>query len=301
VVIFLQTDSSQINIVSIITQTITNIISNIFSSIDNNLYNLLDDLIFINSDIITDSSFIKIIGNNSSGIILICNAILFSICLYYSFSLLLSYLTYAQVQKPTQFIFRLLLCTIALNFSFFICEKLIYLTSCVSLAIRNVGEHVFDTEICFSTLIQNLNSSLYIEGASLNLFSFDGLIKTIISVGLISLILSYSLRYIMIKVFVLISPFAFISLVVKNFAWIFKSWLKIFLSLLFLQILVPLILLVGFSLNISDNTTFSRLTIIGVIYALIKANSYMKEFMGGISTDISFSLSNMKNLFKTGG
>ena len=299
--IFLQADSSQINIVSVITQTITNIISNIFSSIDNNLYDLLDDLIFINTDIITDSSFIKIIGNNSSGLILICNAILFSLSLYYSFSLLFSYLTYTQVQKPTQFIFRLLLCTIALNFSFFICEKLIYLTSSISLAIRNVGEHIFDTEICFSTLIQNLNSSLYIADSSLNLFSFDGLIKTIISVGLISLILSYSLRYIMIKVFVLISPFAFISLVVKNFAWIFKSWLKIFLSLLLLQILVPLILLVGFSLNISDNTTFSKLTIIGVIYALIKSNSYMKEFMGGISTDINFSLSNMKNLFKTGG
>ena len=297
----MQTDSSQTNIVSVITQTITNIITNIFSSIDNNLYNLLDDLLFIDNDIITDSSFMKIIGNNTSGITLICNAILFAICLYYSFSLLLSHLTYVQVQKPTQFIFRLLLCTIALNFSFFICEKIIYLTSCISLAIRNVGEQIFNTEICFSTLIQNLNSTLYIEGASLNLFSFDGLIKTIISVGLISLILSYSLRYIMIKVFVLISPFAFISLVIKNFAWIFKSWIKIFLSLLFLQILVPLILLVGFSLNISDNTTFSKLAIIGVIYALIKANSYMKEFMGGISTEVGLSISSMKNLFNTGG
>ena len=297
----LEQNSSQVNIISVITETISTLISNLFSSVDNNLYNLLDDLLFINTDIINEDSFIKLLGNNSSGIILICNAILFAICLYYSFSLLLSHLTYVQVQKPTQFIFRLLLCTIALNFSFFICEKIIYLTSCISLAIRNVGEYIFDTEICFSSLIQELNSSISINGLSLNLFSFDGLIKTIISVGLISLIFSYSLRYIMLKVFVLISPFAIISLSIKNLSWVFKSWLKIFISLLFLQILVPLILLVGFSLNFSSDSTFSKLTIIGVIYALIKANSYMREFMGGISTDIGVNVSSMKNLFNAGG
>lgn len=297
----MEPNSSQINIVSVITQTISNIISNIFSSIDNNLYNLLDDLLFIDTDIISDNSFVNIIGNNSSGIILICNAIIFAICLYYAFSLLLSHITYVQVQRPTQFVFRLLLCSILLNSSFFICEKIIYLTSLISLAIRNIGEQIFNVEICFSSLIEFFNSTIYSSESAFNLFSFDGLLKTILSVGKISLILSYSLRYIMIKVFVLISPFAFISLTIKNLNWLFKSWIKTFLSLLFLQILVSLILLVGFSLNISSSTTFSKLSIIGVIYALIKANSYMREFMGGISTEINSNISNMKNLFNSGG
>ena len=45
------------NITQIIIDTINTIFENIFSSIDNNLYSLLDELTFINSDILTDKYF----------------------------------------------------------------------------------------------------------------------------------------------------------------------------------------------------------------------------------------------------
>ena len=48
------------NITQTIINTINTIFENLFASIDNNLYSLLDEITFINSDIIKDQTFEKI-------------------------------------------------------------------------------------------------------------------------------------------------------------------------------------------------------------------------------------------------
>lgn len=289
-------ESEQINIVDTITQTINNLFSNLFSSIDNSLYSILDDLLFINVDILDNKYLNMIFGSSSSGLILICNSLLIGFCLYYSCKLLLSHLTFTQVQNPSQFVFKLFLCAIAMNFSNFIVENIIVVFSNLSLSIREVGEIVFNKNICLSTFIQEFNSSIYFEGSTINMFTLNGLIKGFISIGFLNLSISYSLRYILIKVFILLSPFAFISLINPSSSWIFKSWIKLFLSLLILQILVPVILLVAFSIDSNSSDMFSKIIYIGSIYSLIKANSFVKDFMGGLSTDISLGISSFKNL-----
>lgn len=289
-------ESEQINIVDTITQTINNLFSNLFSSIDNSLYSVLDDLLFINVDILDNKYLNMIFGSSSSGLILICNSLLFGFCLYYSCKLLLSHLTFTQVQSPSQFVFKLFLCAIAINSSNFIVENIIVIFSNLSLSIREVGEIVFNKNICLSTFIQEFNSSIYFEDSTINMFTLNGLIKGFISIGFLNLSISYSLRYILIKVFILLSPFAFVSLINPSSSWIFKSWLKLFLSLLILQILVPVILLVAFSIDSNSSDMFSKIIYIGSIYSLIKANSFVKDFMGGLSTDISLGISSFKNL-----
>jgi len=274
------------------TSAINNIFSSLSSSIDTTIYSLLDDLIFLDTDIF-DSSITNILGtNNSGGIILICNSLLSGFLIYYAISLLFSYLTFSQVQRPSQFIFKLILCLIALNSSQLICYGLTFLASSISLAIRNVGENLFNVTISFSTLLENLNIINNLKG--FNLFTFNGLIKALISFGFINLILSYSLRYIMVKVLILICPFAILSLSIDKFSWIFKSWIKLFLSSLFLQILVSLILVVIFSLTLEVNI-FSQFIYLGSIYALIKANTFIRDFMGGLSTDVNIAISNLKS------
>lgn len=224
------------------------------------------------------------------GIILICNSLILGIALYYACSLLFSYITFSQVAKPSQFIFKLFLASIAVNFSLFFTKQIVYLFSIISLAIREIGESLFNNSISLSSLIKNINLSIYASEISLNIFSVDGIIKSFLSIGLINLAISYSLRYIMIKVFIILSPFAFLSLIIPNTTWIFKSWIKMFCSMLSLQILVPIILLITFSIgNNLDN--FSKLIYIGSIFALIKANTFVKEFMGGLSTDANLGFS----------
>lgn len=288
-------EENQVNIVETITQTINNLFSNLFSSLDNSLYTVLDDLLFINTDILDNKKILNILGNsNSDGLILICNSLLIGFTLYYLCTLLLSYLTFSQVQKPVQFIFKLFLCAIAINSSDFLIDKLILLFSNISLSIREIGEFNLNENICLSTFIQNFNSNIYIENNSFNMFSLDGLVKSYISIGLLNLSISYSIRYIMIKVFILLTPFALSSLINLSTSWIFKSWFKILFSLLLLQIFVPLILIVSFSLDVNTTDTFSQLVYIGSIYSIIKCNSFIKDFMGGLSTDFSIGISNFK-------
>lgn len=182
------------------------------------------------------------------------------------------------------------------NYSYFICEQLLEFNSNISLAIRNVGEYYLNKNICFSELISYLNNLLQIDDLTFNIFSLDGIIKSIASIGLFNLVFSYSLRFIMIKVLVLITPFSILSLLLDNTSWFFKSWIKAFLSLLLFQSFVSIILLVIFSLDFGSNI-FSKVIYIGSIYSLIRANSFMKELFGGISTDINMNVSNFKNLF----
>jgi len=287
------------NIIEIITTTINTIFSNLFSSIDNNLYGVLDDIIFISKDILNNSYFEKFLGDSASqGILLICNSLIIGFILYYALSQLFSYISFSSPMRPSSFILRVVIFTILLNFSYFICEQIITLVSNVSLAIRDVGESIFNKSISFSSLIQNLNSVVSVEGENFNIFSLDGLLKGFISLGLFNLVFTYALRYIMIKIFVLLAPFAFLSLFLNKTAWFFQAWLKSFLALLFVQIVISLILLLTFALDFSTNDLFTKILCVGSIYALIKANGFVKELMGGITTDVSFGLQNLSGLLR---
>ena len=113
---------------------------------------------------------------------------------------------------------------------------------------------------------------------------------------MLNLLFSYALRYIMIKVFVLLTPFAFLTLLNNSTSWFFKTWLRTLISLLLLQSFISIILLIVFSINFNSTDIFSKLLSIGSIYALTKANSYIQHLLGGISTDISANISLMKSM-----
>ena len=147
----------EINIPNLITSTINELFLNLFNSIDSTLYSILDDLVFISTDIINHPSLSSLVGDRTSGIILIANSLVIGFLLYYGISHLLSHFTFVQSQNPYQLIFRLLLCVIFMNFAIFICWGLVLGTSTLSLAIRSLGEGIFDTQISFASIIENLN------------------------------------------------------------------------------------------------------------------------------------------------
>lgn len=274
-------------------KTINEIFKKLFSSIDTELYEVLDELTFVNSDILNDKFFAEIFGTSATnGILLISNALLLGFILYFAIKYLTSNLTYSRIENPVQFIFKLIIFGICMNGSYFIIEQVLDLNSNISLAIRSIGEDIFKKDISFSLLIDTINENLSIN-ESLDIFSLDGLIKGTTTISLLNLVLVYSLRYIMIKIFVLLSPFAILSLCLESSSWFFKLWYKNLFSLLFIQIVVSIILLILFSINYSSQDLFIKFSYIGGIYALIKANSFVREFMigTGISTNVSGNLS----------
>jgi hypothetical protein len=275
------------NLTTSIIETINSIFETLFSSIDTTIYSVLDELTFIDKNILNNSVFQKIFGSTgNNGLLVIANSLLVGFSLYYAIRLIYSYYMNLQIERTYQFIFKLLIFGIVMNCSYFICNQFIQINSFISDAIRTVGSNIFGHDISFSELINKLNY-LSIKENEFNIFSFDGLIKSFISISLFNLIFSYSLRYIMVKVFILITPFAILSLINESTSWFFKTWLRTVLSLLLQQSLVAIILLIIFSFNFSSNNIISQLMCIGGIYALVRANSYIRSLIGGISTDVS--------------
>lgn len=282
-----------------IIQTINSIFQTLFSSIDNSIYKVLDELVFIDSDILNHSIFEKIFGTNTSnGLLVIANSLLIGFALYYGIRLLYSYYMNLQIERPYQFIFKLLIFGIVMNCSFSICQQFLELNSFISQAIQNIGINLFGCDISFSELIHQLNDVISFEEAEFNIFSFDGLMKGFISFGLFNLIFSYSLRFVLIKLFILLTPFAILSLINQSTSWFFKTWFRTILSLLLQQSLVAIILLLLFSVDLSSSDILSKLLCVGGMYALIRANSYMRTLVGGISTDVSNNLNIGTHLLK---
>ena len=286
----------QNNVTQIIIETINTIFETLFSSIDNNLYDVLDKVTFIGPDILNDKNFENIFGTSTSnGILLIANSLLLAYILYFSIRYLISHFTYSRTEAPGSFVLKLVLCGICMNFSFFIIEFVLDLNYNLTLAIRRLGQNLFGKEISFSQLISIINSNVSTDTSSINIFSIDGLIKGTLTLSLLNLVFSYSFRYVIIKVFILLAPFAFLSLSLTNSSWFFRTWAKNLFSLLFIQIIVSLVLLVVFSMDFSSTDLFTKFVYIGGIYVLIKANSFVREFIGGISTNVTQAVNNFTN------
>ena len=284
-------EQETINLTETILNSINELFSQMFSSIDNTIYRLLDDITFINTNIMTSTSFQKILGTSSNeGILLICNSLILGFIIYYAINYLFSHLTYSKIDSPKQFIFKSIIFIAIMNSSLWICEQIINLVSLITINISYISSTLFNYDISFSNFIDNINQTLY-NSSSFNIFSFNGIIKSFTSFGIINLIFTYSLRYIMIQIFILISPFAFLSLITNKSEWFFQIWIKNFISLLLVQILISLVLLLAFSIDITQNSNLSKLLYIGIIYALIRANSYMKELFGSITTTINSGIS----------
>ncbi len=229
-----------------------------------------------------------------TGILLIANSLLIGFLLYYAARFMLSNFTFQKIETPSQFIFKCIIFGICMNCSFFIVQQILSLNNNVCEIIRNLGQDLFKRNIGFTELINEINEKLCMNEKDINIFTIDGLIKSTITVSLLNLVFTYSLRYVIIKVLILISPFAFLSLMLESTEHFFKSWFRSLFSLLFIQIIVAIILLLLFSMDYTKGNLVNKFIYIGGIYALIKANSIVKELLGGITTNVQSGIQNLK-------
>ena len=268
------------NTSEIIINTINTIFKNLFSSIDTSLYKILDKLTFIDSSILKNKNFEKIFGTSSTnGILLICNSLIIGFIIYYAIKYFNSNLNESKIENPWKFILKIIIFGICMNSSFFIIEQILNINYNITEAIRSIGEDIFKQKISFIGLIDNINKNLKITEDSINIFSVDGIIKGTLTMSLLNLLTTYALRYIGIKIFVLIAPFAILTLSMEKTSWIFKIWMKNLISLLLVQIIISIVLLIIYSLNYENSEEITKFIYLGGIYALIRINSFVKEFV----------------------
>lgn len=237
----------QSEVVSIIIQTINTIFSNLFSSIDNSIYDCLDSYVFINSDILSNDIFINLLGSNGkSGFLYLADAMLVGIALFYVVKFYYSNITDSNIERPSQFLFKLLIFAFFVNFSYFFVEQFLNIFNLITTSIQSIGKDVTGFSINFSELVIVVNNVLSVSLDDFNVFSFDGVIKSFVTFGLVSLLLLYSVRFILVQVLILFTPFAILSVISSSTGWIFKAWFHSFFALMLIQIFVPLVLIIVF-------------------------------------------------------
>ena len=283
-----------IDLTELICDSINSIFFKFFSSIDNTIYSNLDSILFINSDITNNLKFQQFFGTDSSnGLLIIVNSLTIVLVLFYALNFVVSHLIYNKVDSPYQFIFKCIIFISCANSSFWICKQAINLVSIVTQLIQDIGYNVTGYEINFSTLINNINSALYTSLQIFDIFTFDGILKFCYCLGIIYILLVYSIRYIMCIILILISPFAFISLVNNRFDGFFTGWLKQFLSLLFAQIFVSIVLVVGFCIDFTAGNVLSKLTYFALIAIIAKCHYNVKSIFSDIH---NYSNNKLKDL-----
>lgn len=286
---------NEIDYSQIITETLNKLFKQLFNSLDYSLYSSLDKCVFITPDILNNELFNKIF-NPIYGLPAIANALLIGFVIYYCIKLSTSYFFGTNIEKPYQFLAKIFFIIFLINFSSFFCEQILNINNLLTQALQELGKSISSYDINFSTLI---NNSQFFKNSSdsFNLFSFSGILISFFSFGLINLLFSYSIRYVLIKIFILISPFAILSLSTASTSWFFKIWFRTFISFLLEQIFIVFILIFLFSINIKANDLFSQILYISTIFILTQANSYMRNLIGGLSTHINSNLPNLKHLF----
>jgi hypothetical protein len=281
---------------SIIQNSLNAIFSRIFSSLDNSFYSILDNLAFINTSILDNNVIKALLGNNiNTGILAICNSFILAFILYYSLKFLFSHLIYVKTESPKEFIFKAIIFSTLMNNSLWICEQIIFIIDLCTTFLISTAEELFQKTITFSEFLNILNTTLFWVPAATDLFSFSGIVKSFSSIGLINLVFTFSLRYIMILIFILISPFAFLSLLTNSSSWIFKTWIKSFVSLLLYQLIIGLLLIISFTFTNIANSLLVSIFYVGIIQAFQRTSFFIKELLGGIN----ISVSNSSNSFSS--
>ena len=193
----------EIDIGSVILDTINNLCQSLFSSIDSAIFPLLDKVAFIEKDIATTNYLERILGTNTkTWLLVLANALLFAFILYYAVRLILTLYSGQAVESPYQFLLRAIFVAILMNFSLSLSMYLVEAVSSVTTFIRGLGENIFGIELSFSNLMNTFNTQ------NLNVFSLQGILSGVMSMSSFTLIINFALRYILIKVLILLSPFA---------------------------------------------------------------------------------------------
>lgn len=284
-------------VTDIVNNSFSSLVNNLLTSVDNDVFSVLDELVFVNSSSITDKYVISFITKRF-GMVSLCQALLFAFLLYYIISYFFSLFTCSNFQKPLSFVFKLFVSAVLIHFSALVCEKTLDFFELLTNILRELSAFVFSSQLSFSLLYSNIQDTFFSASyQTFQFFSFNGIIKTTISFCFINLLFTYSVRFIFIKILVLISPFAFLSLALDQSSWIFKIWLKNFIGQLFIQLFICVILLIMFSFSDTSDLVIVKLLYLASIVCLIKASSFIKDFTSGFTSDISSSISSIKSLF----
>lgn len=265
-----------------------NIVSEkLFKSIEGEVYAQIDKLVDITPDIFKEDSLRTFfVQDKANVLILIANSLILFYIIYFVVLKLVSVYNANKSQSIYVFVIKLVIVSILVNSSYFLCEEIINLinlfTNCVEGALKEISGQA----ITFENLKENI---LEIDDViNADMLSLDGVIKGVISFGSVSILINFSVRYVTIIFLIIIAPFAFVSLSSQLTLGVFKTWIKTLIVVLMVQVVIKFVIFIPL-LYKDKNSVLYKIIMVGSIYIIYKINHFTKEIFVKITSDISNS------------
>lgn len=256
----------------------------LFKSIESEVFCQIDNIVNISPKIFTEEPLKNIFFQDKiNALIIIANALILFYVIHFIVSKIIAIYNGNKSDSVYVFVIKLVIVTILVNSSYFICEEIINLNSLFTNCIEGFMEDITGNLVNFENLKENV---IKIEDLlDSDMLSLNGVIKGVISFGSISILINFSIRYVTIIFLVIISPFAFISLSSNLTIGIFKTWIKTLIISLMTQVIVKFVILIPM-LYKDINSMMYKVILVGSIYIIYKINNFTKEIFVKITSDI---------------
>ena len=253
-----------------------NVISQkLFNAVETQIYQALDNIINISPKILTQEPLKNIFFKDKiNGIILIANSFILFYIVYFILIQLISIYNGKQIPNIYFFIVKVIVITLIVNNSYFLCELSLEFIDALTDAISMYGKDIAGQNICFESLKETILS--IDDLIKSELISLNGLIKGVISFGIVTILINFSIRYVTIIFLIIVSPFAIMSNIADITGGLFKSWIRMYTSNLFMQIVIKLILIIPLMYK-DKNSVMYKIILVGSIYLIYRVAEFTKE------------------------
>lgn len=267
------------------------LLEKVFKSIEGEIFKTLDKLTIIGPEILKEEPLKNIVFENKvNGLVIIANTLILFFVIYYVFKQLIGIYNGNKIESIYVFIIRIIIVCIIVNFSYYICEEILNIFGILGESIDTYASDVINKKVTFENL---KDSIINIENIiNTDLVSLDGIIKDIISFGSVSILISFSVRYVTVIFLIIISPLAFVCLSSNLTSGIFNMWVKMLIVNLTVQIGIKLLIFIPLAYK-NQNDIIYKIILVGTISLIYKFNIFIKELLARISNE-----NNVKNIFK---
>lgn len=271
--------------------TIQSMTNQIFTSIDKSLIDVLDRFVYVDESLLRENTIFIFTSKIEMTMRVIAESLLLGYVIYYLIRYLISRITAVNkedLENPAIFFVKMVLVSIAIFYSTDICKMIVEINSNIT---KDFGNNLTTSGILptFNRFLHTVNYTLLGGEENINIFSLDGIFKGFVSFGTLNMTVSFALRYILIKVLIIVSPIMFVSRIFTKTEKIFNTWIKAFVSLLLIQHFIALLLVLAGYLKIHYLSTFNKIAYIGIIYALSKSFYLFEKIFGAIAPDVQVS------------
>ena len=253
----------------------------IIKNIDDKVYKLLDDIMRIDEKILKVEPLKLILKiNNIELIQTLARSLIMIFTICFILKQLIAIYNGSKCENVFLYLTKILVISILVTNGYWFCEQILNLFGMITDCVDKIIEFMINKPATFNNLKGII---LSVDDLMKNdALSIDGLIKGMISFGIINVLISFSVRYVKVIFLILTAPFSFMFLASDSTRGIFETWFKLIITNLSVQVFIKFIILIPLAVTDKKGMLF-KVILLGTIYIIFKLNDLVNHIMANIS------------------